>query len=77
MLRIVNESCLSLFSEEQQLQLPTVQQIAQRKTVDSWVYLFDDNQLLPENFKNDFAWRCVYNSMHKNDIDSVSILDLP
>ncbi|CAF1440735.1 unnamed protein product [Rotaria magnacalcarata] len=74
---IVNEYCLSLFSTKQQVQLPTIQQIAKNKIVDSWVYLFNNEQLLPENFKNDFPWKGVYKSIQKNKTNDILAWDLP
>ncbi|CAF4678171.1 unnamed protein product, partial [Rotaria sp. Silwood2] len=52
---VVKECFLYLFSEKQRLQLPTFEQIAQNKTIDSWIYLHDDEQPVPENLKNVFT----------------------
>ncbi|CAF3988709.1 unnamed protein product, partial [Rotaria sp. Silwood1] len=70
-LTVVNKYCLSLFSKIQQVQLPTIEQIALNKIIDSWAYLHDNDQLVSEDFKNTFAYRGVYKSVKdfKNPIE--------
>ncbi|CAF2751745.1 unnamed protein product [Rotaria sp. Silwood2] len=75
-LTVVNECCLSSFSEKQQLQLPTLEQIAQNKAIDSWVYLHNNDQPVPENFENTFAWRGSYQSIKENDTKDLSSLNI-
>ncbi|CAF3071898.1 unnamed protein product [Rotaria sp. Silwood2] len=62
-LAVVKESCLPFFSEKQQLQLPTIQQIVQNRTTDSWMYLYDNDEPVPKIFENAFAWKGVYMSI--------------
>ncbi|CAF4724267.1 unnamed protein product, partial [Rotaria sp. Silwood2] len=71
----MNEFCLSSFSKSQLLEWPTIQQIAQNKTIDSWVYLHDNNQPVPENVKNTFPWRGVYRPIQEFDFSSLRLLN--
>ena len=59
-LTTVKEYCLPLFSNEQRCQLPTARDIARSRAWDSWMYLYDDDQTLPEGFNNAFAWKGVW-----------------
>ena len=59
-LTIVKEFCYSSFSTKQQRRLPTMQQIGQYRKFDSLIYLYGDDQPLPNNFQNAFAWKGVY-----------------
>jgi hypothetical protein len=64
---------ISLLSHTQQCQMPTIQQIAQNSTTDSSMYLYNDNQHLPENFRNAFAWKGVYKSVTVNHTDHFDV----
>ncbi|CAF2115391.1 unnamed protein product [Rotaria magnacalcarata] len=64
-LTVVKECCSSLYVQNQRL-LPTIQNIAQNSKVGAFMYLYDDDQPLPEDFENTFAWRGV-NASIEND----------
>ncbi|CAF3719792.1 unnamed protein product [Rotaria socialis] len=66
-LTVVKECCSSLYVQNQRV-LPTIQNIAQNSKIDSFMYLYDDDQPLPENFENTFAWRGVNVSIEKDRI---------
>ena len=56
-LTIVKEYCLPLFSNEQRRQLLTARDIARNRALDAWMYLYNDDQTLPEDFSNAFTWK--------------------
>ncbi len=56
---IVKKYCFTLFSRKQQCQLFNIQKYSQNNTSDFSTSLCDDNQSLPENFQNSFAWKAV------------------
>ncbi|CAF1565093.1 unnamed protein product [Didymodactylos carnosus] len=57
---VAKEFCYTFFSNKQQRLLPTTQQIVQHRKIDSFIYLYDDDKQLPDNFCNTFAWRGTY-----------------
>ncbi|CAF2692412.1 unnamed protein product [Rotaria sp. Silwood2] len=57
---IAEECCYSFFSKKQRCLLPTSQQIAQHRKIDTLMYLYDDDKPLPDDFCNTFAWRGAY-----------------
>ncbi|CAF3952351.1 unnamed protein product [Rotaria sp. Silwood1] len=71
-LTIVNKCCFSLFSNEQQSQLPTIQQITENKNIDSLLYLSDDNLCLSEFDSNAFAWKTIQISTEENNLHSIN-----
>ncbi|CAF0823421.1 unnamed protein product [Adineta steineri] len=75
-LKVVEKYCFSLFSDSQQRQLPTTQQIIQNIKIDFVRYLDNENQSLPPNFYSTFAWKGIYVSKDKVDTDFQSILDI-
>ncbi|CAF0727527.1 unnamed protein product [Adineta steineri] len=75
-LKIIKKYCFSLFSDNQQKQLPTTQQIIQNIKIDFIRYLDNKNQSLPPNFKNTFGWKGIYVSKDKVDIDAQHIHDM-
>ncbi|CAF4065985.1 unnamed protein product [Rotaria sp. Silwood1] len=66
-LTIVKKYCFSLFSDAQQHQLLAIQQITQNDSLYSLTYLNDDDQPLPESFKNAFAWKGTYVSKEEDE----------
>ncbi|CAF1382774.1 unnamed protein product [Adineta steineri] len=68
-LKVVNTYCFSLFSDNQQRQLPTTQQIIQNMKIDFVRYLDNENQSLPPNFNSTFAWKGIYSSKDEADAD--------
>ncbi|CAF0764392.1 unnamed protein product [Adineta steineri] len=68
-LKLIKKYCFSLFSDNQQKQLPTTQQIIQNINIDFIRYLDNKNQSLPPNFNNTFAWKGIYVSKDKVDTD--------
>ncbi|CAF0727559.1 unnamed protein product [Adineta steineri] len=72
-LKIIKKYCFSLFSDNQQKQLPTTQQIIQNINIDFIKYLDNKDQSLPPNFNNTFAWKGIYVSKDKVDTDLQSI----
>ncbi|CAF1125323.1 unnamed protein product [Adineta steineri] len=68
-LQIVKKYCFSLFSSSQQRQLPSTQQIIQNMNIDFVRYLDNENQSLPPNFNNSFAWKGIYVSKDEADAD--------
>ncbi|CAF1439750.1 unnamed protein product [Adineta steineri] len=75
-LRVVEKYCFSLFSDNQQRQLPTTQQITRNIKIDSVRYLDNENQSLPPNFNNTLAWKGIYVSKDKVYTDFQSIPDM-
>jgi hypothetical protein len=71
-LTVVKEYCYSFFSKKQQRILPTTQQIALHSKDESFMYLYDDNKLVPNNFYNTFARKGVYVLVEENHTDSLS-----
>ncbi|CAF3690809.1 unnamed protein product [Rotaria sordida] len=74
-LTVVNKCCFSLFSTEQQCQLPTTQEVAEKKKFDSLMYLCDDDLCLPEFISNAFAWKTVYISTEENVLHSKNSIE--
>jgi hypothetical protein len=66
-LTIVKEYCQSIFSKGQRHQLPTHQDLLQNSSIDPLMYLYDNEQSLPENFQNAFAWKGAYTLTQTND----------
>ncbi|CAF0779911.1 unnamed protein product [Adineta steineri] len=67
-LKIIKKYCFSLFSDNQQKQLPTTQQIIQNINIDFIKYLDNKDQSLPPNFNNTFGWKGIYVS--KDNVDT-------
>ncbi|CAF0915451.1 unnamed protein product [Adineta steineri] len=72
-LKIIKKYCFSLFSDNQQKQLPTTQQIIRNIKIDFIKYLDNKDQSLPPNFNNTFAWKGIYVSKDKVYTDLQSI----
>ena len=71
-LTIVKEYCYSLFSKKRKNQLHTIKQIVQRRENHFSHYLYNDNQSLPNNIKNAFAWRGVHLSTQEDHTTELS-----
>ncbi|CAF0846763.1 unnamed protein product [Adineta steineri] len=71
-LTVAKTFCYSFFSIKQQRLLPTAQQIAQHSKFDSFIYLYEDDQSLPDNFQNVFTWKGVYMQTEENHIGPLS-----
>ncbi|CAF3319103.1 unnamed protein product [Rotaria sp. Silwood2] len=69
-LKVVSKCCFSLFLKEQQLQLPTIQQVAENKKINSSIYISDGDLCPPEFVSNAFAWKAVYISTEENTLHS-------
>jgi hypothetical protein len=59
-LTVVKERCFPLFWDGQRCYLDNAHQTAQKQTNDSATFLCNNDQFLPENFDNVFAWKGVY-----------------
>lgn len=66
-LTVAKTMYFSLFSYKQQRELQNAQQSIQSIKARSLIYLYDDQQELPESFRNAFAWRGVYVVIKRND----------
>jgi len=59
-LTVVKQCCFPLFSHRQRCYLNNAHQNAQKQTNNSATFLCNNDQFLPENFDNVFAWKGVY-----------------
>ncbi|CAF4219748.1 unnamed protein product, partial [Adineta steineri] len=60
-LTVAKECCWMYFSKVQQLQLYTTHQnIQKQRKLNSLMYLYDDNNPLPDDFSNVFVWKGTY-----------------
>jgi hypothetical protein len=66
-LKVVEKYCYLVFSHRQQCQLHNAQHSVLINKPNSLMYSYDDDQSLPLNFQNSFAWKSVYVSMEEND----------
>jgi hypothetical protein len=66
-LTVVKKYCFSLFSYKGQRQLNNVQEYIQNIKAKSFKYLCNDDQELPENFQNAFAWKHFFVAIEEND----------
>ncbi|CAF3529128.1 unnamed protein product [Rotaria sp. Silwood1] len=69
---VAKECCYSLFSKKQRCLLPTPQQIAQHRKIDSLMYLYNDDKPVPDDFYNTFAWRGAFELKEDDRTDSLS-----
>ena len=65
-LKIVKEYCYSVFSKKRKVELHTIKQIVRRGENYLSHYLYNDNQSLPSNMENAFAWRGVHASTQED-----------
>jgi hypothetical protein len=70
---VTKECCYSFFSKKQRNLLPTTQQIAQHSKNESFMYLYDDNNPLSDEFNNAFSWRGVYMTRQDTQTNTLSI----
>jgi hypothetical protein len=69
-LTIAKECCWMVFSKNQQLRLHSIHQKMQKhRKLNSFMYLYDDNNSLPDHFVNAFSWRGVYKPLEENNIN--------
>ncbi|UJR24557.1 hypothetical protein I4U23_005932 [Adineta vaga] len=69
-LTIVKNYCCSSFSQEQQRQLPTVQEICQIRIEDHFVDVNGDaHERLPDGFQNAFSCKSIYITKEEYDAD--------
>ncbi|CAF0868673.1 unnamed protein product [Adineta ricciae] len=65
-LKIVMNYCYASFSEEQKKEIPTVKRIKQMKTTE---FCVNNNEALPDDFQNKFAWKLV--EISKEEYDAI------
>jgi hypothetical protein len=71
-LTVVKECCYLFFSVKQQNVMPTTRQIAEYSKTESFMYLYDDEQPVPDDFRNTFSWKGVYLPSEENKTNSLS-----
>jgi hypothetical protein len=66
-LAIVKQCCFTFFTKNRQSQLINTHQTTQKnKNFNSFMYIFDDNSSVPNNYYGTFSWKGVYKTTEEN-----------